>query len=205
MEPRAIDEPFINRTQASKFKEESTMRENAISKFGKCLCLAAVAIGIAATPAVHAKPRSKSTAGNPASVVAHVELSGGSLTRMLLVKKNSKQYLLLGLDSSSGVVLLDVSEPGQPRTIAAAAGATGAPSAELKVIADTLTLFGTAEAETVASSNPKEIRSLSGVTAFMKDKARGLVYATNSDGLWIVKSKHKADADAVPDYYGGGG
>jgi hypothetical protein len=181
------------------------MRENASSKLRKCLCLAAVAIGIAGTPAVHAKPRSKSAVGNPANLVAHVELSGGPVTRMLLVKKNSKEYLLLGLDSSSGVVLLDVSEPGQPRTIAAAAGATGAPSAELKLVADTLTLFGTAEAETVASSEPKEIRSLSGVTAFMKDKARGLVYATNRDGLWIVKSKHKADADAAPDYYGGGG
>jgi len=184
------------------------MKENANRRLWKGLCLAAiaiVAIGIAATPAVHAKQKSKSTAGNLANLVAHIELSRGPVTRMLLVKKNSKEYLLLGLDSSSGVVLLDVTEPGQPRTITVAAGATGAPAAELKVIADTLTLFGTAEGETVASSDPKEIRSLSGVTAFMKGKARGLVYATNSDGLWIVKSKHRADADAAPDYYGGGG
>jgi hypothetical protein len=122
-----------------------------------------------------------------------------------LVKKNSKEYLLLGLDSTSGVALLDVSEPGQPRTIATTAGAAGASATELKIVTDTLTLFGTSGAEAGASSDPKEIRSLSGVTAFVKDKAHGLVYVTNGDGLWIVRTKQIADADAAPDYYGGGG
>ena len=184
------------------------MKENANSRFSKVLCQAAiaiVAIGIAATPAVHAKPNSKRTAGNPANVVAHVELSGGPVTRMLLVKKDSKEYLLLGLDSSSQVAILDVSEPGQPRTVDTAAGAAGAPATELKVVADTLTLFGTSDAETAASSGPKEIRSLSVVTAFIEDKAHGLIYVTNGDGLWIVRTKQRADADAAPDYYGGGG
>jgi hypothetical protein len=184
------------------------MKENVNSKFSKGLCRAAiaiVAIGIAAAPAVHAEPNSKRPVGKLANVVAHVELSGGPVTRMLLVKKNSKEYLLLGRDASSQVAILDVSEPGKPRTIATTAGAAGAPAAELRIVTDTLTLFGTSEAETAASFDPKEIRSLSGVTAFIRDKAHGLIYITNGDGLWIVKTKHRADADAVPDYYGGGG
>jgi hypothetical protein len=73
-------------------------------------------------------------------------------------------------------------------------------------VADTLTLFGTLDAGTASGSSPKEIRSLSGVTASMTDKARGLIYATNGDGLWIVKTKQRVEADAPPpDYYGGGG
>jgi hypothetical protein len=184
------------------------MKENANSKFSKGLgraAIAIVAIGIAAAPAVHAKPNSNKRADNPANVVAHVELSGGPVTRMLLVKKNGKEYLLLGLDSSARVAILDVSEPGQPRTIDTAPGAAGAPSTEVKVVADTLTLFGTSDAETASSSNPKVIRSLSGVTAFIKDKVHSLIYVTNGDGLWIVKTKQGADAAAAPDYYGGGG
>jgi hypothetical protein len=168
------------------------MKENPNSKMSKGLCRAAiaiVAIGIAAAPTAHAKPKSKTAEGNPANVVAHVELSGGPVTRMLLVKKNGKEYLLLGLDSSARVAILDVSEPGQPRAIDTAAGAAGAPATEVKVLADTLTLFGTSDAETTAPSGPKEIRNLSGVTAFMKDKAHGLIYVTNVDGLWIVKTK----------------
>jgi hypothetical protein len=182
------------------------MKENTSSKLLKGLCrsaIAIVAIGIAAAPALHAKPNSNKTSDKPANVVAHVELPGGPTTRMLLVRKNGKEYLLLGLDSSSHVAVLDVTQPSQPRTVETVAGAAGAPATELKVIADTLTLFGTSEAESAASAGPKEIRSLSGVTAFVKDKARGLIYVTNGDGLWILKTKERADDEAQ--FYGSAG
>jgi hypothetical protein len=166
----------------------------------RCAAIGIVATGLAATPSVHAKPHPYTTAGNPANVVAHVDLSGGPATRMLLVKKNGKEYLLLGLDSSSHVAILDVSEPGQPRTVDTVAGATGAPATELKVVAETLRLFATSEAESAASAGPKEIRSLSGVTAYVKDKAHGLIYVTNGDGLWILKTKEQAHNEAQ--FYG---
>jgi hypothetical protein len=162
--------------------------------------IAIIALGIAGAPAVHAKPNSKKTAGNPANVVAHVDLSDGPAIRMLLVKKNSKEYLVLGLDSSSHVAILDVSEPSKPRTVDTVAGASGVSATELIVLADTLTLFGTSAAESAASAGPKEIRSLSGVTAFVKDRAHGLIYAANADGLWILKTKERADDEAQ--YYG---
>ena len=180
------------------------MKENT-SKLSKGLCrsvIAIVAIGIAAAPAIHAKPNSNKTSDKPANVVAHVQLSGGPVTRMLLVKKNGNEYLVLGLDSTN-VAILDVSEPGNPRTIDIAAKTAGAPSAEVKVVADTLTFFGTSDAP-ASRSNPKEIRSLSGVTASMIDKARGLIYVTNGDGLWIVKTKQQVELDAALDNYGGG-
>jgi len=186
------------------------MKENVNSKISKALCRAAiaiVAIGIVAASAVHAKP--KHPAGNPANVVAHFELSGSPVTRMLLVEKDSKEYVLLGLDSSSQVAILDVSEPGQPRTVGTAAGAAGEPAAKLRVVAETLMLFGTSDSEIGASSDPKEFRSLSGVTAVIRDNTHGLIYVTNGDGLWIVRTKQRADADedyVDPDqiYQGGG-
>ena len=175
------------------------MRKNVTSRCSealRCAAIAIVATGIAATPSVHAKPNSKTTAGNPPNVVAHVELSGGPATRMLLVEKNGKEFLLLGLNSSSHVAILDVTEPGQPRTMDTVAGATGAPATELKVVAETLRLFATSEAESAAAAGPKEIRNLSGVTAYVKDKAHGLIYVTNGDGLWILKTKEQADNEA---------
>jgi hypothetical protein len=199
-------EPFDTGTRRAKFKEKSTMRKNVNSKCSQYLRRAAIAIvvsGIAAVPAVQAKASSKTTTGTPANVVAHVELSGGPTTRMLLVKKNGKEYLLLGLDSSSHVAVLDISEPSQPRTVETVAGAAGASATELKVIADTLMLFGTSDAESAASAGPKEIRNLSGVKAFVRDKARGLIYVTNGDGLWILKTKERADDEAQ--FYGSAG
>jgi hypothetical protein len=171
--------------------------------------LAIIAIGIFMAPSLHAKSNADNMAAKPENVVAHIELSAAPVTQMLLVKKNHTEYLVLGLGSSSGVTLVDVSKPAQPRTIDTSAGIAGASATELKVVADTLAVFGTSGAESGASSEPKEIQSLSGKTAFLNDKAHGLIYVTNGDGLWIVKTKHRADADQPfvdPDqnYLGGG-
>jgi hypothetical protein len=186
------------------------MKENAndqLSKICRRAALAIVAIGIAAASTLNAKANASKAANTPEKVVAHVELSGRPVTRMLLVKNKGKEYLLLGLDSPSGVALLDVSKPNQAHTIDIAAGAAGTTVTELKIVADTLRIFGASEAE--GSSEPKEIHSLSGVTAFLSDKTHGLIYATNGDGLWIVKTPQRADADESyvdPDqiYQGGG-
>jgi hypothetical protein len=193
--------------RSSNLKEESTMKANASSKISKSLYRAAIAVAAiglgAAGPAVQAKPNPNKGEDKPANVVAHVQLSGGPVTRMLLVKKEGKQYLLVGLNSTAGVAVFDVSNPDQPRTIDTTSGATGAPSAEVKVVADTLTLFGSSDAGTASSANSKDMRSFSGVTASMKDKARGLIYVTSGDGLWIVKTKQKISEEAIVDNYGG--
>ena len=184
------------------------MKENAGSNLSKNIRRAAMAIvaaGIVAAPAVYAKPKPKAVADSPENLVAHIDISSGPTTRMLLVKKGKKQYLLVGLDSSSRVAIFDVSDPEQPRTVDTAAGVAGKPAAELKVVDDTLALFGSSGAETPASAEPKEIRNLSGVTAFVKDKAHGLIYVTNGSGLWIVKTKDRAAADAAPINYDSAG
>jgi hypothetical protein len=201
---RAKSGPSEKRAQTLNLEEETSMKENRSTKCSKGLqraAIALVAIGMAAAPALYAKPNSSKTAAKPENVVAHIELSGGPVTRMLLVKKNRKEYLVLGRDSSAAVALLDVTKPGQAHTIDIAAGAEGATATELKIIADTLTLFGAPNAAAAGSSEPREIRVLPGVTAFVKDKTHGLIYATNGDGLWIVKTPQRADADAERDYY----
>jgi hypothetical protein len=177
----------------------NSVARNPLSKILRRMALAIVAIGIAAASTLHAKPNSSKLAAKPENLVAHLELSGGPVTRMLLIKNKGKQYLLLGLDSSSSVALFDVSKPNQAHTMDIAAGA--APATELKIVAGTLTLFGTSNAAAAASSEPREIRVLPGVTAFLKDKTHGLIYATNGDGLWIVKTPQRADFDAERDDY----
>jgi hypothetical protein len=177
---------------------------NKLSKGFYRVAFAVAAIGIAAAgPAIQAKPNPNKGEDKPANVIAHVQLSGGPVTRMLLVKKEGKEYLLIGLDSTAGVAVFDVSNPDRPRTIDTSSSATGAPSAEVKVVADTLTLFGSSDAGTSSAANLKDMRSFSGVTASLKDKGRGLIYVTNGDGLWIVKSKQRVEEEAIVDNYGG--
>src|SRR6202021_269241 len=120
----------------------NTMNANTSNKLSKGFYRAAfavAAIGIAAAaPAIQAKPNPNKGEDKPANVVAHVQLSGGPVTRMLLVKKEGKEYLLIGLDSSAGVAVFDVTNPDPPRTIDTSSSAAGAPSPQAKGVADTL-------------------------------------------------------------------
>jgi hypothetical protein len=190
-----------------KSQGRNAMNANTSNKLSKGLYRAAIAvaaIGIAlAGPAIHAKPNPNKGEDKPANVVAHVQLSGGPVTRMLLVKKDRKEYLLVGLNSPATIAVFDVSKPDQPRPIDTTSGTAGAPTTQVKLVADTLTLFGSSDAGTASSANSKEMHSFSGVTASMKDKARGLIYVTNGDGLWIVKSKQKVEEEPIVDNYGG--
>lgn len=183
------------------------MKTKASSKLFQAICSAVigiVGIGAAAAPIISAAPNPKK-ADKPASVVAHLDLSGSGVTRMLLVGKDGKQYLVLGLDSSARIALVDVSESARPRMIATSGGTNAAPANVVEAATDLLTIFGTSDAGTAASSQPKEIRTLSAVTTFVKDQAHGIIYAANGEGLWVVKTKQANDLDSNPDYYGGGG
>ena len=167
------------------------------------MALAIAAMGIAATPAVQAAGNSSKNTDAPPNIVSHVTLTDGKVTRMLLVKRNGKEYLALGLDSSAQVAIVDVSDSRRPHALDAAAPAPGKPGAEINVLADNLSVFGKSDAATPASADPKELRSFSGVTAFVIDAAHGLIYAANNDGLWIVKTNRQAVEDARADNYGG--
>jgi hypothetical protein len=170
------------------------------TKTALAITLAIATATIAATPAARAAGNSSKNTDGPANLVGHLTVTGGNVTRMLLVKRNRKEYLLLGLDSSAQVATVDVSDPRRPQALDSAAPAPGKRSTEINVIADTLSVFGKSDAATPASADPKELRSFSGVTAFLVDNAHGLIYAANNDGLWIVKTKRQADDEAQ--YYG---
>jgi hypothetical protein len=175
------------------------------AKTALAITLAITAMGIGATltaGTAQAAGNSSKNTDTPANLVGHVTVTGGNVTRMLLMKRNGKEYLALGLDSSAQAAMVDVSDPRRPQILDSAAPATGKPTAEVRVIADTLSVFGKSETATPASADPKEIRTLSGVTTFLIDNAHGLIYAANNDGLWIVKTKRQADDEAQ--FYGYG-
>jgi hypothetical protein len=189
---------------------QETLLSNSPKKFrrftGKsalAMTLAMAVASIATMPAAHAGGNSSKNTEHPGNIVSHVALAGGSVTRMLLVKRNGKEYLVLGLGSSEQVTMMDVSDPRRPQALDSAAAAPGKPGAELNVVAGILSVFGKSDATTPASADPEELHNISGVTSFVIDAPHGLIYAASNDGLWIVKTRRQANEDARPDYYGG--
>jgi hypothetical protein len=98
--------------------------------------VAFLAIMIAAASAVLAKPRPGKPRQQPVAVVAHVELSGGPATRMLLVQKDGKEYLYVGRSSPEGWSIVDVSKPDHPRVLDRATGSSPLPTGNFSVVGD---------------------------------------------------------------------
>lgn len=189
--------------QETSIRNSAQTFRSAATKTALAITLTIGAISITATPAAQAAGNSSKNSDTPANVVSHVAITGGNVTRMLLVKRNGKEYLVLGLDSSAQVAMMDVSDPRRPRNLDSAAPVPGKPATELRIVADTLNIFGESGAATPASNHdPKELRNLPGVTAFLVDNAHGLIYAATNNGLWIVKTSRQANEDAQPDYFG---
>ena len=176
-----------------------------------------LAIGIAAAPSIFAKPKAKKAVVSNLGVIAHLQLDGGTATRMLLVQKDGKEYLYVGLSSSSGVCIFDVTKPADPRKVEKL-GAGGAQAADFQLVGDTLAVTSrTGEAAAISSNvpprsvtilnmsdpaNPQQIQTFADVTSVVADDARGLIYLSNGEGLWVVQAKQPAKAEPLGSYGG---
>jgi hypothetical protein len=180
--------------------------------------VALLAIGIAAPPSVLAGPKPKKSASQNLGVIAHLQLDGGNATRMLLVQKNDKEYLYVGLGSESGVCIFDVTTPSAPRKLERLAGAGGTQTAGLQLVGDTLAVSSRAGEAAMSSSdaaprsvtilnmtdpaNPQQIQTFSEVTSVVADDAHGVIYLTNNEGLWVVQAKQPQKAETFAGYGG---
>lgn len=177
-----------------------------------------LAIGIAAAPSIFAAPKPKKAVVSNLGVIAHLQLDGGSATRMVLVQKDGKQYLYVGLSSSSSVCIFDVTKPGDPRRVEKFEGAGGAQAADFQLVGDTMAVTSRKGEATAISSNaaprsvtilnmtdpanPQQIQTFADVTSVVADDARGLIYLSNGEGLWVVQARQVAKAEAVNSYGG---
>jgi hypothetical protein len=171
------------------------------------------AIGIAAAPSMFAKPKAKKVAASNLGVISHLQLDGGAATQMFLMEKNWKDYLYVGGGSASGVCILDVTKPAAPRKIEKFAGAGSAQAADFRLVGDTLAVTSqTGEASASSSdvtersvtivnttdpANPQPIQTFSGVTSVVADNARGLIYLSNGEGLWVVQARQPQKPEAA--------
>jgi hypothetical protein len=200
-----------------KINLQDRMRDRAIKSVARA-AVAFLALGIAAAPSMFAKPKEKKALASNLGVIAHVQLDGGAATHMVLMEKNGKEYLYLGLASSSGVCIFDVTTPAAPRKLERFAEAGGAQATDFQLVGDTLAV-SSRSGEALSGSpdsasrsvtilnmtnptDPQSIQTFAGVTSVVADNARGLIYLSNGEGLWIVQAKQIQKADAVS-LYGG--
>jgi hypothetical protein len=195
--------------------QDTNMKGKAIRSVARA-AVAFLAMGIVAAPSMFAKPKEKKADSGNLGVIAHVKLDSGTATRMMLVEKNGKEYLYVGFGSSSGFCIFDVTKPAVPRKLEKFSGANDEQIADFQHVGDTMTLTSKGTDEPILSSdgaqrsvtildttnpaNPRQIQTFSGVTSVVSDVARGQIYLSNGEGLWIVQAKQPQKDD--PSLYG---
>jgi len=146
----------------------------------------------------------------PATVIAHLPLPQATGTQMLLQKEEGKQYLYVQQASKQGFMVVDVSKPEKPNLLKRTAQPNQATAGNLEMVAPNVAIAEAPEkkATTLTSSNhptetvrvldlsdprnPKTIQEFEGVTSLLPDGGHGLIYLTNSEGLWILRYSRAA-------------
>ncbi len=148
-------------------------------------------------------------------VVAHLSLNGNDAAVIAQRQVQGNHYVFISQPSQKAVIVLDVTNPKKPRVTKTVDYPGGAQSAGEIFGTNLLLVKGEKAGESgptgiVAFGAPEGVdgsQPFTGLTSFLADEDRGLVYFTNADGLWIVRVKHTPRQDAIQEmdltgYYG---
>jgi len=174
-------------------------------------CLIAVALAsITAVPRAHASDPPPKPTDVPASVIAHLPLPQATGNEMLLQKENGKNYLYVQQAAKQGFMIVDVTKPEKPNLLRRTAEADPATAGNMQMVSPDVAIVAAPEKKptTLTSSNhptqkvrivdlsdprnPKTLQEFSGVTSLLPDGAHGLIYLTNTEGLWILRYNRPA-------------
>jgi len=178
----------------------------AITGSKACILLAslsALAV-LALSPGMRANTKPKPTEV-PAQVIAHLALTTPPGNEMILQKNNNRQYLYIQAASKESYTIVEVTKPEFPSFVKPSAPSKDEPAGKLDIVGQDLGIaeVPTADARAIRSStnhtetvkildlsdpeHPKVLQTFTGVTSILPDGARGIIYLTNNDGLWILK------------------
>jgi len=149
----------------------------------------------------------------PATVVAHMPLSGYPTRQMDVRENGGKQYLYIGANPHEGLTVVDVTNPDQPNVIKRLAWPNEASTGRLQLVSGGLALAEGPASEAAPAdpapptwtrkvldlsnpANPRAILSFSGVMGTLDDEARNLVYIIDREGLWILRNSQALAAAA---------
>ncbi len=174
--------------------------------------LVLLAFCAATAPGANAKHRAVKPCGQPATVVAHLALSGAT-SQMDLNENGGKQYLYIGANSNEGLTVVDITNPDQPSVIKRVAWPNEASTGRLQIVSGGLAVAEGPDSDSMAAdpppstrtlkvldlsdpANPRTVLSFSGVTSTLEDEAHNLVFITNGEGLWILRNNQALAAAA---------
>lgn len=189
-----------------------------IRKINICHC--AVLLLLAALFQTHAEASAAdlNQSSRQMKVIARLPLSVSGATVMFLRQQGGTWLLYVQRPSQHGFTVVDVTRPRRPRVV------NREPLETITVMGSGLVATGTPDrSANIASSRPDDgdrgpdaisesvhalevsdpehlplVQMIDGATSVLKDDARGLIYAVNRQGIWIMTSKKTSPLRAQP-------
>jgi hypothetical protein len=185
-----------------RFKRSEKMKKCFSERWARKMSfqIAAIAAMVAMSPSFLANYGRAAAQGDKAVtkekvvVLAHVSLPGSAVRQILVQQEKGKQYLLLQqnvhftvvdvTDAKNPQIVDRVAEKGKLAEVGAglAISVQSDQAGQAAVPTQTVRLVDLADPK-----NPRVVKTLNGVTSVYSDDGRQLIYATNSEGLWIIK------------------
>jgi len=191
--------------------------ETGNSRGGLVIVISLLAVSLA-VPASTAAQSNSGAKEEHVKVVAHLALPGVHVNSMFVQHSNGKYFLYLHRPARKAFALIDVTRPNKPVIVERATmsepahvsvdAAPNNPALVIAVAPDVPPALTRVTADPGAGSqavvlptetvrfvdlsepnHPKTIKSFSGVTSFLPDDSRRLVYIVNREGLWIVSHR----------------
>jgi len=173
--------------------------------------------GIMLTSPLHlsAAPKKHNTpppAPDSIDVIAQLPVSDGPAVQLVTAVHWRRHYLYLEHGSQGALTVVDVTDPQAPKSISEFIPPPQDSSVYLGEMVGTAALMTTSHPaprqtpETVLLvsfadvAHPKVVRQFSGVTCHLKDSDRGLIYLTNTEGLWILRENPGTDVELQKQY-----
>ncbi len=171
---------------------------------------AALAIAMMATPALFASnPKAAPDQnGESAHVIAHIPISGPSATHLFTQNHNGHRYLYVDQGTVNGVTVVDVSRPSHPVVVQRTNWPDQTAAGDVQFVGTDLAIARTPRRTPITpttvnildvtdAGHPAVLRTFSGVTSVLPDRARNLVYVANGDGVWVVRHRISQNGWAV--------
>ncbi len=145
-------------------------------------------------------------------VIAHIPITGGPVAQMSTGVDWRRHYLYVEHGPQGEIMIVDVSDPKQPKTAGVYIPASQNGSAHLYTIVGTSALLTNSihpsshAASTITlmsfanPAQPKIVRQFTGVTSILKDPGRALIYIANVDGVWILREQAAEDPELQKRY-----
>jgi len=183
-------------------------------RFSSALLSSALLLITAASAPGKQKTSAKSATGDEIEVIAHISLPSPSSGPLKLKTADHlrRDYLYIEHTTEQMATVVDVTSPNKPRIMEELTyPKTGQPLQLSSIEGETVLLVSSGAggcspgaSVTVVNfrqpDNPRIARQFHGVTGLLEDRARGLVYVTNTEGLWILQ-KQSAPDRAVEQQY----